>query len=273
MVRVTVLKSLRTHSGAEDWLRIMGKQFEGAKIMDTETLKAFPDVAYTVDPTGFASHIVLEEDLSPVIERIKEGDLGKLLAALMDKGYVTIDNYGVCFTEKWNSAISEFMSKVFEDGINSYKSTATLSAPAEFTAFLEAGNRILKALDADSTASAEAIPSAPESDVSADCEDPEAVSDAEAKAAMQEGHTAPAVPDVADKLDSEAVSGEHAVKGITFKSLPEARAWDNPDSTKYYVDTMTFKEKNKYGVRYSYIVREREPKNPIGALGNRRVSR
>lgn len=282
--RVIVLKSLRTRSGAEDWARTMSRQYPTAKVMDTDTLKGFSDVAYTVDPVGFSSHVVIEEDLTPVINIIKEGEFGELVKALCDKGYATIDSYGLCLTEKWHEASSAFMAEVVDRGLTTYKSAEDFTLPEEYTNYLRAIAGILKSVGE--------IPSVPENNETGDePETPETITDAQVTAATT-AKTAPSTPDVADGLDSETVTDaqvgalttksvdeeekdeeeeEETPVGEVFKSLSSARAWDNPDPSRFYVDSMTFEEKKAKGVRYNYIVREKQQKAPIGAFGNKLI--
>lgn len=266
MKRVTVLKSLRTQAGAQDWLNLMGKQHPGAEIMDTATLKHIPDVAYTVDPTGFSSHVVVQEDLTPIIERISAGEIGELVKAFVDKGYGKIDNYGFSFSEKWYSALSDFFCQVFERGLETYKSTSKLSVPAEFTALMEAADGVLKALSADPMPTEPSVPEGTEASDKDNQAEAEAISDAEAEAAATKETPLPAAAE--EHAPAEAVSETSSVDKV-FKSLAEARAWDNPDVSKYYIDSMRFDEKQEFGVRYNYIVREKAQREPVGAFGNR----
>lgn len=285
MKRVIVLKSLRTRSGAEDWARTMSRQYPTAQVMDNDTLKGFADVAYTVDPVGFSSHVVIEEDLSPVINIIKEGEFGELVNALCDRGYATIDAYGLCLTDKWHEASSAFMADVVDRGLDTYKSADKFDLPEEYTNYLRAIEGILKSMGE--------IPSVPENnETGAEPEAAETITDAQVDAATT-AKKAPETEDVEDGLDSEDVTDaqvgalttqkstdveeeededeeeEATPVGEVFKSLSSARSWDNPDPSRFYVDSMSFEEKKAKGVRYNYIVREKQNKAPIGAFGNK----
>lgn len=111
--------------------------------------------------------------------------------------------------------------------------------------------------------------------------DNKTISDSEAKAAFTAA-SAPAA-DLSDpKMAGEAISDAEVKQAtdvkkslsqevLVFKSLVEARAWNNPDPLKYYIDSMTFSEKRQHGARFSYIVREKSVRLPTGAHGNRRV--
>ncbi|MFA5626242.1 MAG: hypothetical protein WC965_02040 [Thiohalomonadaceae bacterium] len=282
MVRVTVLKSLRTKTGANDWLKTMKHQFPDAEVMGTDVLKTFPDVAYTVDPTGFSNHVVIQEDLTPVIEAISSGEFGDLVSEFIKAGYVEVDNYGLCLTDKWHSCVNDFMKEAFERGLETFKSTSKVKAPPELDSFLSSFNGILKSLG---------IPSVPENNTHGEePRTPVAISDEEAEAAEQ-NESAPEA-DLEDKK-VEVVAGDESSPTVTkkaatedeeetddeeeddedlpevFKSLGEARNWDNPDPSRYYVDAMTFHEKKDRGLRYTHIVREKIKSDPVGAFGNK----
>lgn len=279
MKRITVLKSLRTRSGADDWLRLMRKQFPDAQIMDTDALKGFPDIAYTVDPVGFDNHIVIEEDLSPIIEKVKEGEIGAIVAALVNSGYAKVDNYGFCFTEKWDNTLQEFMSMAFERGLDSYKSTSKLEVPSDFTEFMTACYRVLKAAGAPDLPTDADVPE--NNETGEEPEAPTAISDGEAIAAHL-SESAPEAETVPEGLDKEEVEGAaieaqstpdttKSLAGTVFKSLGEARMWEKTaDTSKYYIDPIRFDEKREHGTRFTHIVREKQQSEPVGAFGNRR---
>lgn len=276
MVRITVLKSLRTTAGAEDWLRLMSRQFPTAKVVDNAVLKNFSDVAYTVDPTGFSSHVVIEEDLTPVIEAISGGEFGEMLKALMDAGYAEIDNYGVCFTEKWHETLNKFMGEVFERGLDSFKSSQEIKPFDELDNLIIAFDGVLKAMGQPGLIS-DGISDVTEATEGEPAPVPETLTDEQVKDATLTEK--PPKVDLSDpRVEKEDLSDEEVKEQMTppaevFKSLAEAKSWENPDPNRFYVDTMSFHEKREHGPRYLYIVREKEQRDPVGAMGNRLVRR
>jgi hypothetical protein len=77
------------------------------------------------------------------------------------------------------------------------------------------------------------------------------------------------------KTDAEAARNwdkKHGTKkGIVFKSLSEARAWNNPDPSLYKVRPTTTSERREFGPRMRFIVDEIPQREAVGAFGNRVV--
>jgi len=105
-----VLKSTRTKRGAEDYIRF--RKLSNAKVVDTTTLKGYG--AYMGMPEyDMGYHIIEEEMMEPMVDLADEmeeaEDFGDVVAAMQDAGYVEMGEYGVTLTEKWHSAVSEFV--------------------------------------------------------------------------------------------------------------------------------------------------------------------
>lgn len=65
---VSVIKSLRTKSGAESWLKVAGFKYDNAQIVDTDTLKS-----YGVDYSGENKYHVINADMKDEnVEDLKE---------------------------------------------------------------------------------------------------------------------------------------------------------------------------------------------------------
>jgi len=120
--KATVLKSLRTVGGANDWVKIMKSYYPEAVVVDNDTLKAYGEVAWE-EPTGQIAvphHVVIEEDLTPVIETIKKGDVISVIRAMIDKGFMEVTDYGsISFTTKWNSILDKFIQDAISDATKS----------------------------------------------------------------------------------------------------------------------------------------------------------
>lgn len=265
--KITVLKSLRTEAGAKDWLKIM--KVEDAKVVDSVTLKhMYDDYGYDMPVMAPAAHhVVLEEDLSTVVEVIDKGEVGEVIKALVDKGFAEIDVGGLCFTEKWYGAINSFISDAVKDSMKS-TGEAQFSIQGEFpenvTEVFRAINTITKAISESSEVATE------NAEFGHELRDNTAISDEEAQAAF-DAKSAPEA-DVSDsKMDGEELSdseveaaihegGPAKLKSIlytTFKSVAEARAWTNPDPGVYHVVPVEPGEKEIFGEESRYVVRGR----------------
>jgi hypothetical protein len=281
--KAVVLKSMRTSAGAEDWARLMRSKYPNARVVDTETLKSYGSL---LDPIGMppptpipgASHVVLEQDLSSVVNVLKKSDVGDIIKTMMEKGFMEMDSFGPCLTEKWHKMVKDYISTALKDALKSsgeyaYDFDGEVSSSAEEV--LKALDYVTKALE-DSEALASMGEATENADFGHALRDNVAISDAEAKAGFE--HDAPAA-DVRDpEMDGEAVS-DAAVKTetyredhntarksvaefddymyMTFKSVDEARAWKNPDMGVYQVVPVSQKERKLFGEDAKYVVRGR----------------
>jgi hypothetical protein len=292
--KAIVLKSMRTSAGAEDWARLMRSKYPNAKVVDTETLKSYgslmdPLGLPPVNPMPSASHVIMEEDLSPVVNVLKKSDVGEIIKVMMDKGYMEVDSFGPCLTEKWHKMVKDYISSALKDALKSageytYDFDGEVSTDAEMV--IKSLETVMKALE-DSEALASMGEATENADFGHALRDNEAISDAEAKAGFE--HDAPAA-DVRDpEMDGEAVSdeavdsatheadhnsgkevlaqpGNTARKSVedaddymymTFKSVDEARAWKNPDIGVYQVAPVSESERKLFGEDAKYVVRGR----------------
>lgn len=320
MKKATVLKSMRTHSGAKDWVKAFSSSYDGElKIVNTETLKSYPELLDYDTPLPM--HVVMEQDLSPVVTVIKEGEIGSIVQALVSAGFMEIGSGGPCFTQKWHEVLNKYVSHALEDAfksVNDYKFEFSGDVSNEFAPVVSAFGTILKALeDANKLAN---IAEAPENDdfghdnpepisisdgeVSSATQktqahkdlnqvDEEAISDSQVDSATHEtashveksstDETAPesdsqesvegkeepedisdeAVAEVTKKAVEENLSTEDFLN-ITFKSLGEARAWENPSEDLFEVVPTSFEDRKKYGRNKTYIVKEKRERRPLG---------
>lgn len=212
MKKATVLKSLRTISGAKDWIKVFGKNYDGElKVVDTETLKSYEEFDGYLDSYPLTNHVVIEEDLTPIVSVIKEGEIGELVKAFVSKGFMEVGAHGPCFTDKWYSAIDKYvagaLAEAFKSTSSEYKYEFSGEVDDVAGDFLRSVGKILKAVE-----DAEALAASGEATENADfghelrankpISDSE-VKSAEAKTASQAGGDA----DTSDsKLNGEAVS-------------------------------------------------------------------
>lgn len=311
MKKVTVLKSMRTTAGAEEWMRAFASRYEDQgelKVVSTDTLKSF-DIGMDA-PIGMSSHVILEQDLSPVVEVIKEGEFSEIVKALVDSGFMEIGTYGPCLTEKWHEAldktIANAMKETFKAVDHNYQFTGEVADG--YGEFVTALGGVLKALeDAEKLAN---IANAPENaEFGHDNPDAKAISDGQVAAATKkmQGHedlnqvTEEGISDeevesveqsrdvkksshgkapndvteddvqgtaepenleeAAKKLTKKAIDEDLSMEDIvntTFKSLAEAKAWQNPAPEMFEVVPTTIADKRKYGKNKFYIVKERK---------------
>lgn len=191
--KATVLKSMRTLSGAKDWVKAFSSRYEGElKIVDTDTLKHYDDFDGAYELVGMPNHVIIEEDLSPVISVIKEGEVGEVVKALVKKGFMEISVGGPCFTSKWYDAIDKYVSSALEGAFKSvdenkphkieFSGEVSELASDVFKAFGE----ILKALE-DAERLANISPATENADFGHELRSNEAISDEEVKAKEAKG--------------------------------------------------------------------------------------
>lgn len=73
-----------------------------------------------------------------------------------------------------------------------------------------------------------------------------------------------------DKLAKESNEKERSSrKGLTFKSLKDAKAWGNPDPSSYMIRPTTLVERRELGQKMRFIVDEVPQRPVVGAMGNR----
>lgn len=296
--KAIVLKSMRTAAGANDWVRLMNRKYPGAKVVDSDTLKSYDDfglvgAAGAFEPMPGASHVVIEEDLSPIITVIKKGDASDIIKAMVQKGLMDIDQYGPCMTSKWHDLLNDFMSKALKDSLksvetNSYEINDEANATAVFIVnaldnvrkaledsekmgqMLESGDVATEndefghALRANKPISESEASGAFENDAAAaDTRDPamdgEAVSDSEVDSATHKADHNAGKEVLAQPSNSarKSVQNLDDYMYLTFKSVDEARAWKNPDVGVYQVVPVDPSEKKLFGEDSKYVVRGR----------------
>lgn len=296
--KATVLKSMRTAAGANDWVRLMNKKYPGAKVVDSDTLKSYDDfgmigVSEPFAPMPGASHVVIEEDLSPVVTVIKKGDASDIIKAMVQKGLMDIDQYGPCMTSKWHDLLNDFMSKALKDSLksvetNSYEVNDDLNAVANFVIsaldnvrkaledsekmgqMLESGEVATEndefghALRANKPISEGEASGAFENDAAvADTRDPamdgEAISDSEVDSATHVSDHNAGKEVLAQPSNSARKSVQELddYLYLTFKSVDEARSWKNPDVGVYQVVPVDSSERQIFGEDAKYVVRGR----------------
>lgn len=212
--KATVLKSMRTLSGAKDWAKAFSSRYEGElKIVDTDTLKHYDDFDGAYELVGMPNHVIIEEDLSPVVSVIKEGEIGEVVKALVKKGFMEIGAGGPCFTSKWYEAVDKYVASALEGAFKSvdeekpYKLefTGEVSELAEHV--IKAVGEILKALE-DAEKLSNLTPATENAEFGHELRAAEAISDEEVKSAE-----AKEAKDVGGEVDTsqmthEAVSDE-----------------------------------------------------------------
>ena len=293
--KAIVLKSMRTADGANDWVRVMKHKYPNAKVVDSETLKSFGDLGgIPMSPLPGASHVIVEEELAPTVNVIKKGEATSIIKAMVEKGFMKVDKYGPCMTEKWHGMVDEFMSKALKESLKSVDelnyelSDETGEGYASVIGML---GEVMKALE-DSEKLANMAPATENADFGHELRSNKPISDEEAGAAFEvEADEAGGDADVRDpKMDGEAVTDEarntatyeadhnkgqevraqpskntarKSVEGfddhmfLTFKSVDEARAWQNPDVGVYQVESVSPSDRKRFGEDAKYVVRGR----------------
>lgn len=233
MKKAIVLKSLRTQSGAKDWIKVFGKNYTGElKVIDTDTLKSYPEFDGYLESYPLTNHVVIEEDLTPIVSVIKEGEIGELVKAFVSKGFMEVGAHGPCFTDKWYEAIDKYVSNALADAFKSmseYKYEFSGEVNDVTGDFLVSVGNIIKAVE-DAEALANSGEATENADFGHELRTNKPISDgevktAEAKTASQAGGDA----DTSDsKLNGKAVSdsevktathkGDHNKGGVTKSS-------------------------------------------------------
>lgn len=196
MKKVTVLKSMRTLTGAEDWKKAFSSKYSEQgeiKVVGTEVLKSHYGMDGFEEDFGMPNHVILEQDLTPVVEVIKEGEFGDVVKAMVSAGFMEVNGFGPCMTEKWHDLLDKFMANALKDSLKSVDDDHRFQFSGDVSEdvgeVLKAIGIVTKALeDAEKLAN---ISEAPEDDeFGHDNPDGEAISDSQVKAAEKkmQGH-------------------------------------------------------------------------------------
>lgn len=111
--KVNVLKSMRTEAGAKDWVRLAGKK--DAQIVDTATLKGMYDGEEYLPELGY--HVIMEEPVD--MDAMSSGEFKEVLKALKSSGYLQVDEYGPCLTDKWHENVGKVMKEALSNVLKS----------------------------------------------------------------------------------------------------------------------------------------------------------
>lgn len=305
--KISVLKSMRTEAGAQDWIRLAGKE-EDARVVDAQTLKGMHE-DYGDMEMGY--HVIVEEPMDVGV--FDDGEFRDILRAMCDSGYVEFDDMGPMLTDKWWDGVQTVMRDAISNVLKSMNDiddapVGNLSATQQ--EFISNLHQVTKSLeDSESLARMSGAPEEddtghprrPEEPISdgevttaeqrgaddvvpggggADTSDPnkegDDVSDEEVDTATHlgdhnEGDAGASHDDMRSEMDSHKSVEEDEIVDTTFKSLAAAREWKNPDPESYHVVPTSFDDKKKYGRNKSYIVKPRAPKEIFGAHGNKIV--
>lgn len=207
--KATVLKSMRTLSGAKDWVKAFSSRYEGElKIVDTDTLKHYDEFDGAYELVGMPNHVVIEEDLSPVISVIKEGEVAEVVRAMVKKGFMEVGMSGPCFTTKWYDALDKFVASAMSDAFKAVDEekphqiefTGEVSEVTEHV--MKAIGEVLKGLE-DAERLANITPAAENADFGHELRDNQAISDEEVVAAEARG-----AKDVGGDVDTSHMTHE-----------------------------------------------------------------
>lgn len=307
MKKAVILKSMRTLSGAEDWARLMRAKYPEAKVVSNDSLKSFPPLSPLSSMAPSAHHVIMESDVSPVVSVLKKSDVGEIVKAMMEKGFMEVGSFGPSLTSKWHDMIDGYVKELLKDSLksvdeNSYtfddneidslgafvllslgdamkslEDSEYLASLAEATENDEFGHALRdnKAIS-DSEAKAGFERDAPDADVRDPEMDGEEVSDGDIDSATYEGDhnrgqkvlAQPGKKEARKSADDKEgryndITGWKSVAAFddymytTFKSVDEARQWQNPDMGVYQVAPVTEKEKRLFGEDAKYVVRAR----------------
>lgn len=121
--RAKVLKSFRTGEGAEGYLKIMKGRLDESAII----VKSLGDYDEVCDGFGVALpalptppvHIVVEEDMAPIIETVALKNTDELVKAMIKKGLLETNPGGVSLSEKFYIILNEFTKNAMNDYLKS----------------------------------------------------------------------------------------------------------------------------------------------------------
>jgi hypothetical protein len=302
----TILKSLRTQQGAESWLKLAGKKYDNAVIMDTEsliellgTMKAsLPEMPSLDKKMPF--HVVAVEGM----EDMSDIDADDEMEALEMESGESEEAEELMEDEEQEQEMSMTqIAQVLHDAQKLYDMIkddehlepwmqTKLTKVAEYmnalAENLEHGDGDIPAdddavkvdVDVDSMPGLPPLPGygveeTEEEDINPVKELPDMPEDV--KDDEEDKKSVPVEPVMMSTKKNE-------VPGKVFKSLHAARQWnrfENPDKERYYIDIMREKDARKgysksTGLNAKYIVRDRHTEDASeekGAYGNKKVQK
>jgi hypothetical protein len=281
--KAVVLKSLRTQKGAEEWLKVAGKNYDNARVVNTSTLKAFDGEIVKADdeeekpfdsPLPF--HVVSmenEEMEMPSGDEEEEGEESEVEMEEMNPGDIEDDE-----VQEQEMSVTQ-IAQVLHDAQKLHELLTSgkhlepwmqskLVKVAEYmnalTENLEHRGGEIPGMDMGSSEKSEMEDPAMKSDDGDAEEKGEKKMPPFIKEKMDESKEKDSGEDKDEEDSEKAVDAEEgedesddkedkemdgAVKGKIFKSLHAARQWnrfENPDKDRYYIDIL--REKDMVGV-------------------------
>lgn len=194
MKNIVVLKSMRTLAGANDWIKAFAHKYAGQgelKVVGTDALKSFG--LSDIPEVGLPNHVILEQDLSPVVEVIKEGEFGDIVRAMISAGFMEVGASGPCLTAKWYELLDKFVAAALKDSLKNTDASHKLSfsgeVSEEYEDAIKALGVLMKAVE-DAEKLAKLSPPAENAEFGHDNPDAETISDEAVHAATQklQGH-------------------------------------------------------------------------------------
>lgn len=215
MKKAIVLKSLRTESGAKDWLKVFGKNYPDARIVTTDELSTYKSFGGEFDSFSrvppMPTHVIMEEDLSPMVKIIKKSDVGEIIKAMVKAGFMEASGFGLTLTTKWHDGVNSFMKEALTGFVKSASEDEIVvhneNLPAITEYVLRSFGRVMKAME-DSEELARIKDATENDEFGHALRDNKAISDAEAKAGFE--HDAPAADTRDPEMDGEAISDAEA---------------------------------------------------------------
>lgn len=280
MKKAVILKSMRTLSGAEDWARLMRAKYPEAKVVSNDSLKSFPPLSPLSSMAPSAHHVIMESDVSPVVSVLKKSDVGEIVKAMMEKGFMEVGSFGPSLTSKWHEMIDGYVKELLKDSLKSVdenRYTFDDNGIDSLGAFvlLSLGDAMKSLEDSEYLAS---LTEATENDEFGHAlRDNKAISDSEAKAGFERDAPDADVRDpemdgeeVSDgDIDSATYEGDHnrGQKVLAQPGKKEARksADDDDDYAESYDERMKkYDNEGEDPEEVVYIKRGREPQEPWG---------
>ena len=294
-VQVTVLKSMRTETGAREYAKLMSGKYPGAIVV--KSLDGYGECLDIgglpmLPPVPVLSHVVIEKDMSPVTEVISVKNSEAMIREMIKKGLLCVESGGVFpsptfyeilgkFTE---AAMDSYMKSVDPEAEKTDAGVPMIDIVTEMFGVLKsAGKLALSQEEADNkhgdtrteslgdqktAADPEGSPEAKTSK-GTDGEPPKlALDQEEADNKNGDGRTT-SISDAEAKGKFGDVQITKSVPETLFTSLVEAKYFikKNVDFT---IETPTLQETEDFGRKYKYAARPLVKKEFTG-FGNRKI--
>jgi hypothetical protein len=295
-VQATVLKSLRTESGAKDYAKLMSAKYPGAIVV--KSLGGYEECVdlggAPMPPMPAMTHVIIEKDLAPIAEVVSVKNSDELVRAMIKKGLLTAENGGIFPSSEFyeilgkfsEAALNDYMKAVDPEADKTDAGVPMIDVVTEYIGVLKSAGKLgLSQEEADNkhgdtrteslgdqktAAGPEGSPEAKTS-TGTDADPPKlGLDQEEADNKNGDGRTT-AISDGEAKGKFGDVQITKSVPETYFTALADAKHFIRKNAD-FYLDSPKLDETEEYGKKYKYVARKYEKKEFTG-FGNRKVKK